>query len=77
LAAIVRCGNLVRDDLILLSEPMGQLGFFDADRRLAALSERGDPLEAIASLVRGRVSAAISRRWWWLRVNRRRTWAPA
>jgi IS5 family transposase len=30
---------------------MGQLGFFDADRRLAALSEKGDPLEAIASLV--------------------------
>ena len=31
---------------------MGQLGFFDADRRLSALSERGDPLEAIAALVR-------------------------
>ena len=30
---------------------MGQLGFFDADRRLCALSERGDPLEAIAALV--------------------------
>ena len=30
---------------------MGQLGFFDVDRRLAALSEKGDPLEAIASLV--------------------------
>ena len=30
---------------------MGQLGFFDADRRLSALSERGDPLEAIAALV--------------------------
>ena len=30
---------------------MGQLGFFDADRRLAGLSEKGDPLEAIASLV--------------------------
>ena len=30
---------------------MGQLGFLDADRRLAALSERGDPLKAIASLV--------------------------
>ena len=26
---------------------MGQLGFFDAERRLAALSEKGDPLEAI------------------------------
>lgn len=30
---------------------MGQLGFFDADRRLAALSEKGDPLEALAALV--------------------------
>ena len=64
MAAIVRCGNLVRDDLILLSEPMGQLGFFDADRRLAALSERGDPLEAIASLVpwesfRGDIEAVV------------------
>ena len=30
---------------------MGQLGFFDADKRLAALSSKGDPLEAIARLV--------------------------
>jgi IS5 family transposase len=30
---------------------MGQLGFFDAERRLAALSEKGDPLQAIAALV--------------------------
>jgi len=30
---------------------MGQLGFFDADRRLAALSAKGDPLEAIGALV--------------------------
>ena len=30
---------------------MGQLGFFDADRRLEALSARGDPLEAIDHLV--------------------------
>ena len=30
---------------------MGQLGFFDADRRLAALSDKGDPLEAIDRLV--------------------------
>ena len=30
---------------------MGQLGFFDADKRLQALSARGDPLEAIAHLV--------------------------
>ena len=30
---------------------MAQLGFFDADRRLAALSAKGDPLEAISALV--------------------------
>ena len=30
---------------------MGQFGFFDADKRLAALSAKGDPLEAIAALV--------------------------
>ena len=30
---------------------MGQFGFFDADRRLAALSAKGDPLEAIGTLV--------------------------
>jgi IS5 family transposase len=30
---------------------MAQLGFFDADRRLAALSAKGDPLEAIGALV--------------------------
>jgi transposase, IS5 family len=30
---------------------MGQLGFFDADGRLAALSAKGDPLEAIDRLV--------------------------
>src|SRR4051812_8214833 len=30
---------------------MGQLGFFDADKRLEALSARGDPLEAIDRLV--------------------------
>src|SRR3954465_8281712 len=30
---------------------MGQLGFFDLDQRLAALSEKGDPLEAIDRLV--------------------------
>src|SRR3954451_3432775 len=30
---------------------MGQLGFFDADKRLAALSDKGDPLEAIGRLV--------------------------
>ena len=30
---------------------MGQPGFFDVDKRLAALSKKGDPLEAIAALV--------------------------
>ena len=30
---------------------MGQLGVFDADKRLAALSAKGDPLEAIDRLV--------------------------
>src|SRR6185295_4259719 len=30
---------------------MGQLGFFDADKRLAMLSAKGDPLEAIDRLV--------------------------
>ena len=30
---------------------MGQLGFFDADNRLTALSAKGDPLEAIDRLV--------------------------
>ena len=30
---------------------MGQLGFFDTDKRLAALSAKGDPLEAIDRLV--------------------------
>ena len=30
---------------------MGQPGFFDADKRLRALSKNGDPLEAIAGLV--------------------------
>jgi hypothetical protein len=29
---------------------MGQLGFFDADKRLEALSAKGDPLEAIDRL---------------------------
>ena len=30
---------------------MGQLGFFDAEKRLSALSAKGDPLEAIDRLV--------------------------
>jgi IS5 family transposase len=43
---------------------MAQLGFFDADRRLAALSAKGDPLEAIRALVpwesfRGDIEAVV------------------
>jgi transposase, IS5 family len=43
---------------------MAQLGFFDADRRLAALSAKGDPLEAISALVpweslRGDIEAVV------------------
>ena len=43
---------------------MGQLGFFDADKRLEALSARGDPLEAIDHLVpwesfRAEIEAAV------------------
>ena len=34
---------------------MAQLGFFDADKRLEALSAKGDPLEAIVSY-RGELS---------------------
>jgi hypothetical protein len=33
---------------------MGQLGFFDAKKRLSSLSKKDDPLEAIAALVRVR-----------------------
>src|SRR5450756_534534 len=43
---------------------MGQLGFFDADKRLTALSAKGDPLEAIDRLVpwesfRGDIEAVV------------------
>ena len=43
---------------------MGQLSFFDADKRLSALSAKGDPLEAIDRLVpwesfRGDIEAAV------------------
>src|SRR5258705_2845999 len=31
---------------------MGQKGFFDVERRLAAISSKGDPLEAIKKIVR-------------------------
>ena len=37
--------------MILRGVTMGQPGFFDADKRLSALSDKGDPLEAISALV--------------------------
>jgi len=40
---------------------MGQPGFFDADKRLAALSKKGDPLEAIAALIPWESSGPTSR----------------
>ena len=45
---------------------MGQLGFFDADKRLEALSARGHPLEAIDHLVpwesfRAEIEAVVDR----------------
>jgi hypothetical protein len=42
---------------------MGQPGFFDVEKRLAALSKKGDPLEAIAALVPWESSGPTSR-WW-------------
>ena len=44
------CESHARDSLIR-EATMGQLGFFDAEKRLAALSAKGDPLEAIDRLV--------------------------
>jgi len=41
--------SLILDGMIR-ERRMGQLGFFDADKRLAA-SAKGDPLEAIDRLV--------------------------
>src|SRR5205085_11432905 len=38
-------------DRMIREARMGQLGFFDAEKRLAALSVKGDPLEAIDRLV--------------------------
>src|SRR4051794_36336168 len=40
----------MRDDMIREAR-MGQFGFFDAEKRLVALSAKGDPLEAIDRLV--------------------------
>src|SRR5437879_6116839 len=38
-------------DGMIRETQMGQLGFFDVEERLAALSAKGDPLEAIGRLV--------------------------
>ena len=43
---------------------MGQFGFFDADRRLAAITAKGDPPEMIARVVpfesfRAEIKAAV------------------
>src|ERR1700692_4151980 len=43
---------------------MGQFGFFDADRRLAAITAKGDPLEMIARVApfesfRAEIEAAV------------------
>jgi transposase, IS5 family len=40
------------------AEVIGRLGFFDADKRLAALSAKGDPLEAIDRLCHGKTLRA-------------------
>ena len=42
---------------------MGQLRFFDSDKRLSALSEKGDPLEAIARLVPWKSFVTTLRLW--------------
>ena len=41
---------------------MGQLGFCDADKRLAAISAKGDPLEMIDRWCRLRASVPRLRR---------------
>ena len=56
--------SLLPDGMILGELTVGQLGFFDADNRLKALSAKGDPLEAIDRLVpwesfRGDIEAAV------------------
>ena len=40
---------------------MGQKGFFDVERRLEAISAKGDPLETIKKIVPGRISVLTSR----------------
>ena len=41
---------------------MGQKGFFDVERRLEAISAKGDPLETIKKIVRWEDSVLTSRR---------------
>src|SRR6202521_397502 len=58
------CANLSCDDKIRGCGTMGQFGFFDADRRLAAITAKGDPLEMIARVVpfesfRAEIEAAV------------------
>jgi hypothetical protein len=51
---------------------MAQLGFFDADKRLEALSAKGDPLEAIDRLVPWETFRPTSRLWCGRRMSSRR-----
>jgi hypothetical protein len=62
---------------------MGQLGFFEANKRLEALSARGDPLEAIDRLVpweelsrRDRGGGTTARSWMgcWTRATPAMMW---
>ena len=64
------CASLSCDDKIRgsgtmgMMGTMGQIGFFDADRRLAAISAQGDPLEMITRVVpfesfRAEIEAAV------------------
>ena len=50
MAMAQRYASLVGEDVILRSETMGQPGFFDAEKRLAALSKKGNPLEWLIAL---------------------------
>jgi hypothetical protein len=43
------------------SESWGRRGFFDVERRLEAISAKGDPLETIKKIVPWRISALTSR----------------
>jgi hypothetical protein len=56
--------NLICDFTICGLGDDGQLGFFDADKRLAAISAKGDPLEMIDRVVpfesfRAEIEAAV------------------